>query len=101
MVYTLSVCFMFRPEIFQDDKEEEHMELNFAYPKRNFTVLGYYQMSNNSLSSEITFMWDKQARKKTVGASFDWKRLSVYPNKHHAVISIKHPSFVRVSKACY
>jgi len=78
-----------------DDKEEEHMELNFAYPKRNFTVLGYYQMSNNSLSSEITFMWDKQATKKTVGASFDWKRLSVYPNKHHAVISIKHPSFIR------
>lgn len=95
------MCFTFRLEIFQDDKEEEHVELNFAYPKRNFTVLGYYQMSNNSLSSEITFMWDKQARKKTVGASFDWKRLSVYPNKHHAVISIKHPSFIRVSKACY
>jgi hypothetical protein len=75
------------------------MELNFAYPKRNFTTSGYYQKSNNSLSSEITFIWDKQARKKRVGASFDWKRLSSYPNKHHAVISIKHPSFIRVSKA--
>ncbi|KAJ9580978.1 hypothetical protein L9F63_023839, partial [Diploptera punctata] len=78
-----------------NDKEEEHMELNFAYPKRNFTVLGYYQLTNNSLSSEITFVWDKQARKKTVGASFDWKRLSMNPKKHHAVVSIKHPSFKR------
>ncbi|PNF28889.1 hypothetical protein B7P43_G03854 [Cryptotermes secundus] len=78
-----------------NDKEEEHMELNFAYPKRNFTTFGYYQRSNNSLSSEITFIWDKQARKKTVGASFDWKRLSIYPSKHHAVVSIKHPSFIR------
>ncbi|PSN49824.1 hypothetical protein C0J52_08839 [Blattella germanica] len=78
-----------------NDKEEEHMELNFAYPKRNFTVLGYYQMSNNSLSSELTFTWDKQARQKTIGASFDWKRLGSYPRKHHAVVSIKHPSFIR------
>ncbi|XP_069692884.1 uncharacterized protein Apoltp isoform X2 [Periplaneta americana] len=78
-----------------NDKDEERMELNFAYPKRNFTVLGYYQMSNNSLSSELTFVWDKQAKEKRVGASFDWKRLSVYPNKHHAVVSIKHPSFIR------
>jgi hypothetical protein len=91
---------MFKLGFFQNEKEEEHVELNFAYPKRNFTVLGYYQMSNNSLSSEITFMWDKQARKKTVGASFDWKRLSLFPSKQHAVVSIKHPSFIRVRKAC-
>ncbi|GLH12107.1 Apolipophorins, partial [Gryllus bimaculatus] len=76
-----------------DEKDEEHIDLNFAYPQRNFTVSGYYQLANNSLSSEMKFVWDKETR--SVGTSLDWKRLSYKPNKQHAVFSIKHPSFIR------
>ncbi|XP_066998183.2 uncharacterized protein Apoltp [Anabrus simplex] len=78
-----------------NEKEEEHVQINFAYPRRNFTLIGYYQLANNSLSSEMNFEWDKQVKKRSVGASFDWKRLSTKPNKQHAVFCIKHPSFVR------
>ncbi|XP_049847119.1 uncharacterized protein LOC126299332 [Schistocerca gregaria] len=75
------------------NKEEEHFEINFAYPRRNYTVTGHYGSDNNSLSSEVTLMWDKQADVKTVTGIIDWKRISEIPNAQHALIVIKHPSF--------
>ncbi|CAG2054584.1 unnamed protein product [Timema podura] len=81
------------------EKREQHIELDMAYPRRDFSMKGYYQILNKSLSSEIAIMWDKQnVTKKSIGASIDWKRISLYPNKQHAVLSIKHPSFKRGSE---
>nr|CAD7258454.1 unnamed protein product [Timema shepardi] len=78
------------------EKREQHIELDMAYPRRDFSMKGYYQILNNSLSSEIAIQWDKKnLTKKSIGASIDWKRISLYPNKQHAVLSIKHPSFKR------
>nr|CAD7196633.1 unnamed protein product [Timema douglasi] len=78
------------------EKREQHIELDMAYPRRDFSMKGYYQILNNSLSSEIAIQWDKKnVTKKSIGASIDWKRISLYPNKQHAVLSIKHPSFKR------
>lgn len=51
-------------------------------------------MSNSSLSSEMSLVWDKEER--TVQAEFDWKRDISHPNRHEVELLIKHPSFEKV-----
>ncbi|XP_063238564.1 uncharacterized protein LOC134540049 isoform X2 [Bacillus rossius redtenbacheri] len=77
----------------KDDRKEEHLELDILYPRRDFNIKGYYQLTKYLFSSEVSLAWDKLVRTKSLGASLDWKRLSDGQNRQHAVVSIKHPSF--------
>lgn len=71
--------------------EAQEIQMNLSYPRRNFTAVGSYNLSENALSSEMALAWDKEV--KTVQAGFDWTRDTIHPNRQTVLLGLKHPSF--------
>lgn len=87
---------------FQDfNSESQQIELELAYPRRNVTVLGSYNVSSKSLASDLSLTWDKWTQLKTVEAALDWTKVSSYPNHHQALFELRHPSFEKVKTKLY
>lgn len=78
------------------DQDEEHARLNLSYPKRNFTITGFFKSNKKRYESEVKLDWDRPNSPKTVGTALEWYRVSKKPDQQVATISFKHPSFVKV-----
>lgn len=82
-------------------KEAQQIEINVSYPRRNFTLLGSYAVTDSSLFSEASLSWDRDRgtaiKPKSVEAAFDWQRISTVPNRQLVEFQIRHPSFERVT----
>ncbi|KAJ3640007.1 hypothetical protein Zmor_003331 [Zophobas morio] len=69
--------------------ESQQVQIDVAYPRRNFTAKGVYNISDLSMSTDVSLTWDKD--KKTLQAGLDWKRAALH--RDEILLEIKHPSF--------
>ncbi|KYB29704.1 hypothetical protein TcasGA2_TC031518 [Tribolium castaneum] len=69
----------------------QQVQIDVAYPRRSFTATGFYNISDSSLSSDVSLTWDKN--KKKVQAGLDWKRAALH--REELLFQIKHPSFAK------
>ncbi|RZC38438.1 hypothetical protein BDFB_008454, partial [Asbolus verrucosus] len=69
--------------------DSQQVQIDVAYPRRNFTAKGSYNVSDSSMSTDVSLTWDKD--KKIVQAGLDWKRASLH--REEIQLQIKHPSF--------
>lgn len=85
-----------------EEVENQFLVLNVSYPRRNFSLDGFYWINSERLESELKLDWDRETeRPKTVGALFNWRKLSSSDkNDVHQVASfaLRHPSFSK--QAC-
>ena len=72
------------------------MAINVFYPRRNFTAIGSYNVSDNALQSEMALLWDDQGP-KTINGGLNWRRDADNANKTQLLFELKHPSFEKVS----
>lgn len=97
----LSMSVVFVAYVQDAAKEAQQIEINVSYPRRNFTLLGSYAVTDSSLFSEASLSWDKDRgsaiKPKSVEAAFDWQQISSAPNSQLFEFQIRHPSFERVS----
>ncbi|KAL0271734.1 UNVERIFIED_CONTAM: hypothetical protein PYX00_008731 [Menopon gallinae] len=73
--------------------DEEHASLNISYPKRNFTINGFFRSDKKRYEGEITLDWDGPEHPKSIGTSLDWRRVSKKPDQQLLTVCLKHPSF--------
>jgi hypothetical protein len=68
--------------------DSQQVQIDLAYPRRKFTAKGSYNISDSSMSTDVSLTWDKD--KKTVQAGLDWKRAALH--REEIQLQIKHPS---------
>ena len=76
----------------------QFLVLNVSYPRRNFSLDGSYWISSEELKSAVKLDWDREtARPRTIGALFNWTKLSSEGNgmHHRAIFALIHPSFLK------
>ncbi|XP_076235875.1 apolipoprotein lipid transfer particle [Calliopsis andreniformis] len=79
-----------------EDVDNQFLILTVSYPKRNFTLDGFYWINIKEMKSEVKLDWDRETeRPKTVGALFNWENVSSSTAivQQRAIFSLKHPSF--------
>lgn len=69
------------------------MEFNFSYPRRNFSFIGDYMLSNNELTTEVTVYSNRTQWNKAIGMGLHWYRTYGAMDHQHATLFISHPSF--------
>ncbi|XP_043519972.1 uncharacterized protein LOC122533896 [Frieseomelitta varia] len=81
-----------------EEVSNQFLVLNVSYPRRNFSLDGSYWISSEELKSAVKLDWDQEtARPRTVGALFNWTKLSSGDNgmHHRAIFALIHPSFLK------
>ncbi|XP_046746375.1 uncharacterized protein LOC124411334 [Diprion similis] len=79
-----------------EEVENQFVVLDFAYPRRNFTLDGSYSIDSSDINSEAILRWDRDTdRPRSVGTGFQWRKLESVGSlgQRQAVLSFKHPSF--------
>ncbi|CAG9760349.1 unnamed protein product [Ceutorhynchus assimilis] len=63
--------------------------INMSYPRRNFSIQAFYNISDSLVSTDISLVWDKD--NKSVEAALDWRKIALH--REQMILLLKHPSF--------
>lgn len=71
------------------------------YPRRNFTFLGRYNITETLLSSGVSLLWDADSLPRSITAGIDWETLDNTHPHHRLELRLEHPSFTKVRHATH
>lgn len=75
------------------------IDVNIAYPRRNFSVVSDIETDTKYFMSQMTLVqhrpWPHDNH--VFGYRFDWRKLESKVNRHRLAMLLFHPSFQKVS----
>lgn len=77
------------------------IDINVAYPRRNFSIISDVETDYRYFMSEITLIQHKLNENHAYGYRFDWRKLESKVNRHRVAMLLFHPSFQKVSTYTY